>query len=235
MKKPIVYIDGKYTKVDTKMLEACAPGVLKAQGVFETMLAEGSKVFDVGLHLKRLKGSFRGVRVSEGIIKKVVKLNGFKVSRVRVIAWYEGKQKHTAVMALKYTFPKKKTFKVCLIKTNRKANSRLANTKSLDYKIFYDAYHKARTKGFDEALLINQRGHVFEASRANVFMVSNGKLITPPLSSGCLNGITRQKVIKLARKSGIPVLEQNITPAMLKSATAAFLTNSLLGIKPFRL
>ena len=232
-KKSIVYIDGQYIKVTAQTLKVITPGQFQAKGVFETMLAMGGKVFDVKEHLKRMRGAFKGVRVSPGIIERVVKANGFAFSRVRVLAWQEGKHKHVAVMALKHSFSKKKVFKVCFIQTNRLANSRWANTKSLDYKVFADAYQKARAKGFDEALLINSKGYVFEASRANIFIISQGRLLTPPLSSGCLNGITRRKFIQMARGWGMVVLEKNLTPAMIKSATAAFLTNSLLGIKSF--
>ena len=75
-------------------------------------------------------------------------------------------------------------------------------------------------------------GHIFEASRANIFWIKDKVLYTPPLSSGCLNGITRQQVIKQARKLRIPVKEKNLTPEILKKSDAAFLTNSLIGIKP---
>ncbi|MEI7998184.1 MAG: aminotransferase class IV [Candidatus Omnitrophota bacterium] len=231
----IIYVDGKYIKADAQMLEAFTPGVFRAKGVFETMLAVGGKVFDVDLHLRRLHRAFKGVIVKSSVVKKIVEINRFDLSRVRVLAWQEGKKKHTAVMALKYSLPKKKVFKVCLVKTLRQANNRWANTKSLDYKIFADAYHKARAKGFDEALLINREGFVFEASRANIFIFSEGKLITPPLSSGCLNGVTRQRVVQVAKQLKVPVVEQDLIVSMIESATAAFLTNSLLGIKFFRL
>jgi branched-chain amino acid aminotransferase len=235
MSKSTIYIDGKYLTVDPKILEVFTPGVFQAQGVFETLLAVGTKVFDVKEHLRRLNNSFKGAKVSSSILQKIVKENGFDRSRVRVLVWKERQQVHTAVMVLRYQIPTQKIFKVCLVKTDRPANSRLANTKSLDYKLFADAYHTAKSKGFDEALLINQKGHIFEASRANIFIVSDGKLITPPLSSGCLNGITRQKLIKTAKEMGLLVQEKNLTPSMVKSAQESFLTNSLLGLKPFQL
>ena len=164
----------------------------------------------------------------------MVAANGFDVARVRVLAWQEGLQKHVVVMALPYSFPTKEIFRACLIKTSRPALAKFANKKSLDYKLFADAYAQACAKGFDEALLINDKGFIFEASRANVFILSDGKLITPPLSSGCLNGITRQQLIKSARKMKIPVLEENLTVSMIKGAEEAFLTNSLFGIKPIK-
>ncbi len=233
-KQRIIYIDGKYIEADIKTIEAFTPGVFQARGVFETMLAIGGKVFDVETHLKRLRSTFKSAGCSSGVVHRVVKANGFNVTRVRVVAWQEGGQKHIAVMALKYTLSKKKIFKVCLIKTNRSARSCSANTKSLDYRLFASAYQKAKVKGLDEALLINRQGHIFEASRSNVFIIHRGRIITPPLSSGCLNGITRQKVMGIVRKLGLPVLEKNLTVSMVRTAPKAFLTNSLLGVQPFQ-
>ena len=226
-----IFLDGKFIKIGNKTLEVFTPGIFQAQGVFETMLAVGQEVFDVASHLKRLRGAFKGVRVSKSIIEQVVKLNGFEVSRVRVIAWKEGQHKHVVVMALKHVLTNNKEYKVCLIKTSRQAHARFSNIKSLDYKIFADAYQMALSQGFDEALLINNKGYVFEASRSNVFWFKENRMYTPPLSSGCLNGIMRSKVIKYARKFKISFQEKIFSVEELKAADRVFLTNSLIGIK----
>jgi branched-subunit amino acid aminotransferase/4-amino-4-deoxychorismate lyase len=120
---------------------------------------------------------------------------------------------------------------VCLVKTDRAGNDRLSNVKSLDYGLFAKSYEIARSQGFDEALLLNRHGHIFEASRANIFWIKDSVLYTPPLRSGCLNGITRQQVIKQAKKLRTTVKEKDLTPQVLKKADAAFLANSLIGIK----
>ena len=118
-----------------------------------------------------------------------------------------------------------------MVKTDRVANDNLANVKSLDYELFADAYARAQAKGFDEALLLNRRGHIFESSRANIFWIKDKVLYTPPLSSGCLNGIIRHQVIKQAVSLKTSVKEMDLTPAILENSDAAFLTNSLIGIK----
>jgi len=234
-KKSVVYLNGKYVKVSAGRLEAFTPGIFQGDGVFETMLAVGGKVFDVQAHLKRLKASFKNAGITEAIIQETLKLNRLDLARVRVLVWKHQTQVHRMVMAIKYEMPKIDEYKVCVIKTKRKANARLANIKSLDYSLFADAYAKAKAKGFDEALLLNDKGYVFEASRANVFTLKNGQLITPPLSSGCLSGITRRQVIKTAKKMGVKVLERNLTVADIRSAQEVFVTNSLIGIKPIKL
>jgi branched-chain amino acid aminotransferase len=235
MQKPaIIYINGQYLKVSPWTLEAFTPGIFWGKGVFETMLAIGDKVFDVKDHLKRLKGSLKGCKVTSHVIEQVAKSNRLDVARIRVLAWKEGRQIHSMVMALPYQFPTKNIFKACFVKTDRPANSKRAHIKSLDYQLFYKAYQYALAKGFDEALLINQQGYVFEASRSNVFIFQKGILMTPPLSSGCLDGITRRQFIKAAKRIGITVVEKNLTPSMIQEASEIFLTNSLMGIKAIK-
>lgn len=236
MKKFLIYIDGQYLKVDENLLQAFTPGHFKARGVFETLLAVGCKGFDVPAHLRRLGQGARQLQIKGNIptdkmVQRVINANAFAMARVRILLWVEGKTTHSAVMALPYKPLSKKALKVCAIKTDQKASAIKANLKSLDYQIFVSAFAKAKAHGFDEALLINNKGYIFEASRANIFWVKGNTLYTPPLSSGCLNGITRQAVIDQANRLRIPLKEKNLSVKEFLQAEQAFLTNSLLGIK----
>jgi branched-subunit amino acid aminotransferase/4-amino-4-deoxychorismate lyase len=232
-----IFLDGQYFKIDDQIIDAYAPGVIKAEGVFETMLGLDGVVLDPALHLKRLRSGLKvlGIKappIDPLTLKVVLLRNHLSCGRVRLMVWQAGRQTHVMIAALPYKVPNKKIYRVCLIKTGRGANDRLADLKSLDYGLFAEAFSRARSFGFDEALLLNRSGQIFEASRANIFWIKDKILYTPPLSSGCLNGITRQQVIKNARNLRITVKEEALTPKVLTNANAAFLTNSLLGIKP---
>ena len=243
----IIFLDGQYLKVSPQIIEAFTPGVFKAKGVFETMLGLDEALLDTALHLKRLRAGLKilGIKapsINPSVLKEVLRRNHCLCGRVRLMVWrappvagQAGKQTHVMVVALPYKVSTKRIYRVCLIKTNRSANDRLAGLKSLDYELFAQAKTEAQSKGFDEALLLNRSSVIFEASRANIFWMKNKVLYTPPLSSGCLNGITRQQVIKHAKNLKIPVKERNLTPEILKKADAAFLTNSLIGVKPISL
>jgi branched-chain amino acid aminotransferase len=238
-----IFLDGQYLKVNAQFIEAFTPGVFKAKGVFETMLAQRGIVLDTALHLKRLRAglSILGIKIppiNPSALKEVLRRNHLSCARVRLMVWQAppqagqaDQQTHVMATAMANNVSRKKAYRVCLIKTNRAANNRLADLKSLDYGLFARAYSKARSQGFDEALLLNRGGSIFEASRANIFWVKDKVLYTPPLSSGCLNGVTRQQVIKQAGNLKIPVKEINLTPEILIKSDAAFLTNSLIGIK----
>ncbi len=91
----------------------------------------------------------------------------------------------------------------------------------------------ADENGYDNCLLLNDEKNVVEALQSNLFMLLNGKLITPPLTDGCLNGIMRKQILALARKmEGIEVIEESVSPFDLQKADEIFLTNVIKGIQP---
>lgn len=243
MSKLIVYINGGYVALQRESLDFLTPGQQRLNGVFETMRVDEGEVHDLDLHLKRLARGLKILKVKQGltqagfkrIVAKVIALNAsIKLGRLRICV-YQGKQElHQAVMLLPYqSLPLAKYrqgLKACVIKTQRKATARTADVKSLDYALFAKAYAQAKAKGYDDAILLNNKGHVFESTRANIFVVYNNQWYTPPLSSGCLNGITRAELIRVLKRLGIPVTEAPVTLAILKKATHVYLTNALIGM-----
>jgi branched-chain amino acid aminotransferase len=93
------------------------------------------------------------------------------------------------------------------------------------------ARHSAQAKGFDDALIFDWRGQVAEATGANAFFIRDGQIHTP--TPDCfLNGITRQTVMDLARRRGIPVVERAIWPEELESFEQMFITGSAVEVAP---
>jgi len=91
----------------------------------------------------------------------------------------------------------------------------------------------ARENDYDNCLLINDDKNVIEALQGNLFMLIGTKLVTPPLSDGCLNGIMRKQVLELAKKiEGLEVSETSISPFDLQKADELFITNVIAGIQP---
>lgn len=99
------------------------------------------------------------------------------------------------------------------------------------YMICTMSKHQAESEGFDDALMLDYRGYIAEATGANMFFVFNGELHTP--TPDCfLNGITRRTVMDLARKAGITVVERHIKPEELVSAQEVFLTGTAAEVTP---
>ncbi len=96
------------------------------------------------------------------------------------------------------------------------------------------AKREAKLAGYDEAILLDTQGYVSEGSGENFFMVRDGVLITPDLSSSILEGITRDTVMTLAREEGIPVVERRITRDELWIADEAFFTGTAAEVTPIR-
>lgn len=94
------------------------------------------------------------------------------------------------------------------------------------------ARQRAREAGFGEAIMLNSRGVIAEATVSNVFAVAGGRLLTPTIESGALPGVTRAAVLDLARESGIEAAETELTLNSLRTADEAFLTNSVMGVMP---
>ena len=89
---------------------------------------------------------------------------------------------------------------------------------------------KAKEKGVDDLLILNDKMGIIESTSSNLFIVSNGVLYTPGLDLGCLGGTMRMQVINLALKHNIKVYECNISPQNLLAADEMFLTNAITGI-----
>lgn len=105
-----------------------------------------------------------------------------------------------------------------------KTNNRIINTMA---SIFADE------NAYNNCLLINDEKNVIEAIQGNIFMLSAGVLVTPPISDGCLNGVMRKQIIELAKKiDGIEVIEKSISPFDLQKADELFITNVVMGIQP---
>jgi len=96
------------------------------------------------------------------------------------------------------------------------------------------AKKEAIAAGYDEALMLNGEGLVSEGSGENLFLVAGGEVITPPLSSGCLDGITRDTVMTMLRDEGIVVSEEIVRPEQLHEAHELFLTGTAAEVTPIR-
>ena len=114
----------------------------------------------------------------------------------------------------------------------RNERSPLAGLKTVNYGDNLVAQRHAHAAGADEALFANTRGEVCEGTWSNVFLLVDGQWMTPPLSSGCLPGVTRAVVLELFAELGLPASESTLSIDGLHRVESAFLTSSLREIQP---
>jgi len=108
----------------------------------------------------------------------------------------------------------------------RHAASPLAGVKTISWLNSVWAVAEAQREGFDEVVLLNERGEVSECTAANIFVVKKEKVVTPPLSSGCLEGVTRGVLMEIAADAGTSITEQTLRLKDLYSADEVFITST---------
>jgi branched-chain amino acid aminotransferase/4-amino-4-deoxychorismate lyase len=116
----------------------------------------------------------------------------------------------------------------------RNEGSPASRLKTLAYLDNVLARAEAQAAGADEALMLNTRGDVACASAANLFWIADGRLYTPALDCGVLAGVMRGRVIAAAARFSAAVAEVRVGLDALAGAEAAFLTNSLIGVRPIQ-
>jgi branched-chain amino acid aminotransferase len=115
----------------------------------------------------------------------------------------------------------------------RNAASPLAGVKVISWLDNVWNYYEAQQAGFDEVVLLNERGEVAECTAANIFCVKGGRVATPPVSAGCLQGITRSMLLEIGAGVGAPVEERILRPEDLYAADEVFISStnrSMLGV-----
>ncbi len=119
-----------------------------------------------------------------------------------------------------------------LAEARRNEHSPLSNLKTLNYLDNLLARAEAQRAGADEAIFLNTSAQLAEASASNLFIVADGRVLTPPIEAGILPGITRACVLELCGAEGISIQEAPLEANQLPAAEEAFLTNSLMEIMP---
>lgn len=115
----------------------------------------------------------------------------------------------------------------------RHAASALAGVKVTSWLNNVWNLHEAQQAGYDEVVLLNERGEVAECTAANIFCVRAGRVATPPLNSGCLEGVTRGILLEIGAGLGVPVEERALNPQDLFLSDEVFISStnrSLLGV-----
>ena len=122
--------------------------------------------------------------------------------------------------------------KVVVVPWTRNERSATAGLKTTSYAENVVALAYAKERGGIEAIFANTRGELCEGTGSNIFVVVDGELLTPPLDSGCLAGITRELTIEWCRAEGLPVREQTLPLSVLETADEVFITSSTKDVLP---
>ena len=229
---------------------------LYGDGVFETLKIVNNKILFFEDHYFRLMASMRIVRMEipmtftmEYLEEQILKLVGVlaikDAARVRFTVFrneggfYLPNDNSISFVIqasklenIRYKIPKIQ-FEVDLYKDFIVPRQLLSTLKTANKITHVTASIFAKENQLDSTLLINETKNVIEAANGNLFMLMGNKLITPPISEGCLNGIMRKQIISLAKQiDSVEVIEAAISPFDLQKADELFITNVIVGIQP---
>ena len=235
------WVNGRLVEPGTATLRADDHAVVVGDGVFETMRIVDGAAFALSRHLRRLDRSASGLGLDEPDEDRIQAAVGEVLAAdpsagLLRITWSSGAGPWgsgrgggpgTLVVGTGPGNVWPPAERVHLVPWRRNEHGPLVGLKTTSYAENVMALTTAKRVGCSEALFANTAGHLCEGTGTNVFLVMEGVLVTPPLSSGCLAGVTRELVMELA-----DVVERDIDPAELGSADEAFLTSSTRDVSP---
>lgn len=235
-------------------VEACLSpgqvGLLTGWGVFSTLRIYAGVPFAFEMHWERMSQDARRLRVRldfdpEQIRRDLLKLidaNGAREGAARVsfirnrgAFWSADTGRETDYLLFTADLqPWPLSARLTVLPQARHAASPLAGAKMLSWVGNVTTLEEAQGRGFNEAVLLNERGEVVECTSANIFVVRQGKLLTPPLDSGCLPGVTRRVLLELGPKLGLETRQQVLQLDDLHAADELFLSSTTRELMPVR-
>jgi branched-chain amino acid aminotransferase len=240
-----VWLNGALVPDDEARISVFDHGLVTGDGVFETVKVAGGVPFALSRHLARLGRSAAGLGLPEPDLERiragalaVIDASGRpELARMRItvtaglapLGSERGDSPLTAIVALGEMRPPTPSCDVVTVPWPRNEHGALAGLKTTSYGENVRALSYASQCGGSEAVFANTAGNLCEGTGTNVFVVSGGRILTPPLSAGCLAGVTRALVIEWAGAS-----EQDLPLAALAEADEAFLTGTTRDVQPIR-
>jgi branched-chain amino acid aminotransferase len=248
-----IWMNGEFVKWADARIHVLTHGLHYASSVFEGERAYGGEIFKMTEHNQRLHDSATilgfaipySVAEIDQACRDLLKMQGFADAYVRPIAWRGSEMMGVSAQNNRincaiaiwqwpsYFDPEQRLKGIRLdVAEYRRPDPRTAPSKAAGlYMICTLSKHAAEAKGYADAMMLDWRGQVAEATGANIFFVKDGKLHTP--TPDCfLDGITRRTVIDLARRRGIEVVERVIMPDELDGFEQAFLCGTAAEVTP---
>lgn len=244
---PTIFHNGELKDARSVGISPASAGLLYGWGVFSTLRIYDGHAFAADYHWERLERNAEKMRLAlpvsreqfESAVGSVISASSRRKGRVRVTilsgergAWRIGKGSASDILIFSAAEPQQSQKDVAItISPYRILSSGMLTgvkqTAMVEHAIAYD---EARSRGFDEGIMLNERGEIVGATAANIFWVEGDELFTPSPATGCVPGITRRLVCELAVKWNLHVVEGSFQVSRLLSAREVFLTSTMREI-----
>jgi branched-chain amino acid aminotransferase len=236
------WLDGALVARNDASVSVLDHALAVGDGAFETIPVVDGRAFALSRHLARLRLTLDGLGVRceatdlqlSAAIAAVIQANGERGQRIRLtvtgglasMGLERDSMSGTVLIGSTSTIPRDDVTAVVIAPWTRNEHGVLAGLKTISYAENVVAFAYASARASSEALFANTRGELCEGTGSNIFVVVDDELVTPPLSSGCLAGITRALLLEL-----MPIVERPLGMAELETATEAFLTSSTRDVQ----
>jgi len=254
-----IWMNGKLVPFKNAKVHVLTHALHYSTSIFEGIRCydtpEGSAIFRLPEHVDRffnsakaysMKMPYSKKKISDGIIN-TVKASKLKQCYIRPLAYYgygtmgltpTNNKVDVSISCWEWKMGESKAGKFsgarCKISKWIRIDSKsqpMQAKSAANYSNAALARMEALNAGYDEAIMLNNKGHVAEGSAENIFVVKNGKITTPPLDADILNGITRDSAIKLLKSNKIKVIEKNLKISDLLKADEIFMTGTAAEVK----
>jgi branched-chain amino acid aminotransferase len=229
--------------VEKARLSLGQSGLICGWGLFTTLRIESGEAFAYERHWRRLEKHAALVRLPMPYAPAKVRMHLNELIRANKITAGCARiylvNNHVGAWTSEETFPQvdilmctadlpqySPSARLALREQGRHAAAPLSGVKSISWLNNVWAVAEAAKDGFDEVVLLNERNEVAECTSANLFVVKNGKVLTPPLSSGCLEGVTRGILMEIAPEAGVSIHEHSLHADDLYSADEVFIAST---------
>ena len=223
-------------------------GLLSGWGLFTTLHIYGAKPFAFEKHWNRLSTDARRISlpfefredIVRGHLQELLAANGLQDGCARVYFIYNkfgvwcSDESFPTTDLLMYTTDlvvREGLVKLGVMPYGRFAANQLVGTKITSWLPNVWSLEQAHRRGLDEVILLNERGEVTECTAANVFLVRGDSVETPPLSSGCLAGVTREILLEIGRDLGVPIVQRPVSLQDLHRAEEVFITSTTRNLQ----
>lgn len=243
--------NGEIREAAQACLYAGQVGLLSGWGVFSTLRIMNGALFAWERHWARMSRDARLMNVPfpasadrvEDDLLRLIAANGIQSGTLRLVvvrnggSVWEGPATGTASDTIALTTDLKKwpaSVRLSIQPDARYAASDFTRAKILSWSGNLRWAEQAQEKGFDEAILLNEHGRVAECTSANIFAVAGSQVFTPPLSDGCLPGVTREVLLEEIRLPGFSVSERGLRLEDLYEASEVFITSTTRDLLPVK-
>ena len=243
-----VWVNGRLVGADEPALAAIDHGVTVGDGAFETCKVVDGQVFAPSRHARRLDRTLAGLGlrpadhdyIAKGVAEVLSATEPIEFGRLRYTVTGGvgplGSDRAGAPLTYIVTAGSQPrppaSASVVVVPWVRNERAATAGLKTTSYADNVVALAHAHERGALEAVFGNTRGELCEATGSNVFVVQDGVILTPPLESGCLAGVTRELVIQWCLDDGIEVHEQTLPLSVLETCDEVFITSSTKDVLP---